>query len=158
MLEDSPKAAADMGSEIVILGACQPDLIQNDLSSSRVQPTVETAVPQVMTSHRYLRGAISGAAEPREARANSLINVGWCRDDAETHESFEKLQQLHVYGFELQYKSLDPLFAISIGAAAAFIRINREEKEAGRSTDQTMELLRRRIALAKGEIFGEKEA
>jgi hypothetical protein len=45
-------------------------------------------------------------------------------------------------------KALDPLFAISIGLAAAATRINREEKEAGRSTQQTVELLKRRVGLA----------
>jgi hypothetical protein len=39
------------------------------------------------------------------------------------------------------------LFAISIGLAAAATRINREEKEAGRSTQQTVELLKRRVGL-----------
>ncbi|EOA88356.1 uncharacterized protein SETTUDRAFT_160259 [Exserohilum turcica Et28A] len=45
-------------------------------------------------------------------------------------------------------KRLDPLFAISIGLAAAATRINREEKEKGRSTQQSLEVLRRRCGLA----------
>ncbi|KAG4414500.1 hypothetical protein IFR04_012345, partial [Cadophora malorum] len=39
----------------------------------------------------------------------------------------------------------DPLFAIFIGVGAAATRINREEKEAGRSTGQTVESGLRRI-------------
>ncbi|KAH7411646.1 hypothetical protein DE146DRAFT_750816 [Phaeosphaeria sp. MPI-PUGE-AT-0046c] len=45
-------------------------------------------------------------------------------------------------------KSLDPIFAISIGLAAAVTRINREEKEKGRSTAQSMDVLKRRWNLA----------
>jgi hypothetical protein len=45
-------------------------------------------------------------------------------------------------------RSLDPIFAISIGLAAAFTRINREEKEKGRSTTQSMDALKRRWNLA----------
>jgi len=35
---------------------------------------------------------------------------------------------------------------VSIGVAAAVVRINREEKEKGRSTQQTMDSLRRRTS------------
>jgi len=45
-------------------------------------------------------------------------------------------------------KRLDPLFALSIGAAAAAARISREEKEKGRNTQQTVEVLGRRFRLA----------
>jgi len=45
-------------------------------------------------------------------------------------------------------KRLDPLFAISIGLAAAFTRINREEKEKGRSTQESIDVLKRRWSLA----------
>ncbi|KAF1363944.1 hypothetical protein EJ07DRAFT_100797, partial [Lizonia empirigonia] len=45
-------------------------------------------------------------------------------------------------------RALDPLFAISIGLAAAVTRINREEKEKGRSTQETIEVAKRRWALA----------
>ncbi|KAG9195480.1 hypothetical protein G6011_00601 [Alternaria panax] len=45
-------------------------------------------------------------------------------------------------------KRLDPLFAISIGLAAAFTRINREEKEKGRSSQESIDVLRRRWSLA----------
>ncbi|PVH82798.1 hypothetical protein DL98DRAFT_125451 [Cadophora sp. DSE1049] len=41
----------------------------------------------------------------------------------------------------------DPLFAIFIGVGAAATRINREEKEAGRSTGQTVESGLRRVGL-----------
>ncbi|KAF1997208.1 hypothetical protein P154DRAFT_579132 [Amniculicola lignicola CBS 123094] len=44
-------------------------------------------------------------------------------------------------------KSLDPFFALSIGLAAALTRINREEKEKGQSTDQTIETLKRRVGI-----------
>ncbi|KAF2878166.1 hypothetical protein BDV95DRAFT_479402 [Massariosphaeria phaeospora] len=45
-------------------------------------------------------------------------------------------------------KRLDPLFALSIGLAAALTRINREEKEKGRSTAQTVDVLKSRVGLA----------
>ncbi|KAF1926562.1 uncharacterized protein M421DRAFT_6838 [Didymella exigua CBS 183.55] len=45
-------------------------------------------------------------------------------------------------------KALDPIFAISIGLAAAVTRINREEKEKDRSTQETIDVFKRRWALA----------
>lgn len=45
-------------------------------------------------------------------------------------------------------KTIDPLFAISIGLAAAGTRINREEKEKGRSTQQSVDLFRKRVGIA----------
>ena len=57
----------------------------------------------------------------------------------------------------------DPLFAIFIGVGAAATRINREEKEAGRSTGQTVESGLRRIGLGgwrggkDGKGVGESE-
>ncbi|KAF2146134.1 uncharacterized protein K452DRAFT_212954, partial [Aplosporella prunicola CBS 121167] len=45
-------------------------------------------------------------------------------------------------------KKLDPLFAISIGSAAALARINREEREKDRSPMQSWKTLQRRWALA----------
>ncbi|KAH7089899.1 hypothetical protein FB567DRAFT_590690 [Paraphoma chrysanthemicola] len=54
-------------------------------------------------------------------------------------------------------KRLDPIFAISIGLAAAVTRINREEKEKGRSTPESMDVLRRRWTLAwQGNAQGKK--
>ncbi|KAJ9641854.1 hypothetical protein H2201_003756 [Coniosporium apollinis] len=47
-------------------------------------------------------------------------------------------------------KTLDPLFALSIGTAAALVRINREEKEKGKSTQQTVQSLKRRWGLLMG--------
>jgi hypothetical protein len=47
-----------------------------------------------------------------------------------------------------RYRALDPIFAISIGLAAAVTRINREEKEKGRSTQETIDVFKRRWALA----------
>ncbi|KAK3216778.1 hypothetical protein GRF29_1g906933 [Pseudopithomyces chartarum] len=44
-------------------------------------------------------------------------------------------------------RRLDPIFAISIGLAAAATRINREEKEKGRSTAQTVDVFKRRLSL-----------
>ena len=51
------------------------------------------------------------------------------------------------------YRNLDPVFAFAIGSAAAATRINREEKEKGKSTDQTIESLRARV----GKMFGSGE-
>jgi hypothetical protein len=45
-------------------------------------------------------------------------------------------------------RRLDPIFAVSIGLAAAVTRINREEREKGRSTTQSMDVLKRRWNLA----------
>lgn len=36
-------------------------------------------------------------------------------------------------------RSLDPIFALFIGVGAATMRINREEKELGRSTKETLD-------------------
>ncbi|KAL5373810.1 hypothetical protein DPSP01_012427 [Paraphaeosphaeria sporulosa] len=44
-------------------------------------------------------------------------------------------------------RTLDPIFAVSIGLAAAATRINREEKDKGRSTAQTVDVFKRRVAL-----------
>ncbi|KAF2243316.1 hypothetical protein BU26DRAFT_523653 [Trematosphaeria pertusa] len=41
-------------------------------------------------------------------------------------------------------RRLDPLFALSIGVGAAATRINREEKEKGRGTAETVEVFKRR--------------
>lgn len=43
-------------------------------------------------------------------------------------------------------RSFDPIFALSIGFTAAAVRINREEKEKGRTTEQTLEALKRRTS------------
>ncbi|KAL9078781.1 MAG: hypothetical protein Q9157_002301 [Trypethelium eluteriae] len=42
-------------------------------------------------------------------------------------------------------KSLDPLFAIGIGLAAAGVRIRREEREKGHNWDETIALGKRRV-------------
>ncbi|KAF2718563.1 hypothetical protein K431DRAFT_305981 [Polychaeton citri CBS 116435] len=47
-------------------------------------------------------------------------------------------------------KTLDPLFAILVGATAAGVRINREEKEKGRSTQESLESLKARFGLVLG--------
>ena len=44
-------------------------------------------------------------------------------------------------------RRIDPLFAMSVGIAAAFVRINREEKEKGKTTQQSIESLKSRWAL-----------
>ncbi|OAL55473.1 hypothetical protein IQ07DRAFT_639153 [Pyrenochaeta sp. DS3sAY3a] len=54
-------------------------------------------------------------------------------------------------------KALDPVFAISIGLAAAFTRINREEKEKGRTTQESIDVLKRRWTLAWHEDNGDKK-
>jgi hypothetical protein len=41
----------------------------------------------------------------------------------------------------------DPIFAIFIGVGAAATRINREEKEKGRTTQQTLESAKRYVIL-----------
>ncbi|KAK5003572.1 hypothetical protein LTR28_009993, partial [Elasticomyces elasticus] len=46
--------------------------------------------------------------------------------------------------------ALDPVFAVFIGVSAAAMRINREEKERGKSTEQTIESVRRRWGLLVG--------
>ncbi|KAI4152116.1 MAG: hypothetical protein LQ340_003101, partial [Diploschistes diacapsis] len=38
---------------------------------------------------------------------------------------------------------LDPVFAVFVGVSAAAMRIRREEKEQGRSAEETWEILRR---------------
>ncbi|CZT19721.1 uncharacterized protein RCC_05575 [Ramularia collo-cygni] len=48
-------------------------------------------------------------------------------------------------------KAVDPIFAMSIGTLAAAVRINREEKEKGFTTDQTIASLKRRTAALFGE-------
>jgi len=47
-----------------------------------------------------------------------------------------------------KYRRLDPIFAVAIGLAAAATRINREEKEKGRSTAQSVDVFKRRWDLA----------
>ncbi|KAI1130308.1 hypothetical protein F5Y10DRAFT_263201 [Nemania abortiva] len=42
----------------------------------------------------------------------------------------------------------DPIFAVAIGLGAAALRINREEKEKGKTTQQTIESVKRRLSLA----------
>ncbi|KAK4580366.1 hypothetical protein LTR86_000569 [Recurvomyces mirabilis] len=43
---------------------------------------------------------------------------------------------------------IDPIYAMAIGAGAAAVRIRREEKEKGRTTEQSIESLKRRINMA----------
>ncbi|KAI9711221.1 MAG: hypothetical protein M1820_002208 [Bogoriella megaspora] len=42
-------------------------------------------------------------------------------------------------------KSLDPVFAIAIGLAAAGVRIRREEREEGHSMNETFDAGKRRV-------------
>jgi hypothetical protein len=53
--------------------------------------------------------------------------------------------------------TLDPIFAVSVGVAAAVVRINREEKEKGKSFEESKASLGRRAALAWKEVMGEEE-
>ncbi|PNH37185.1 hypothetical protein VD0004_g9595 [Verticillium dahliae] len=39
----------------------------------------------------------------------------------------------------------DPIFALAIGLGAAVTRINREEKDKGRSTQETIGIAKRRV-------------
>ncbi|SMQ47956.1 unnamed protein product [Zymoseptoria tritici ST99CH_1A5] len=43
-------------------------------------------------------------------------------------------------------RAIDPIFAMSVGAAAVVVRVNREEKEKGRTTEETIASLKRRTA------------
>ncbi|KAK5133369.1 hypothetical protein LTR08_007803 [Meristemomyces frigidus] len=40
----------------------------------------------------------------------------------------------------------DPIFAMSVGIAAAVVRVNREEKEKGHSTQDILDTLKRRTS------------
>ncbi|KFY33877.1 hypothetical protein V494_07241 [Pseudogymnoascus sp. VKM F-4513 (FW-928)] len=46
-------------------------------------------------------------------------------------------------------RAADPIFALFIGLGAATMRINREEKELGRSTKETIDAGLRRIGLPR---------
>ncbi|TPX07873.1 uncharacterized protein E0L32_010448 [Thyridium curvatum] len=48
-------------------------------------------------------------------------------------------------------RAVDPVFAIFIGVAAAATRINREEKEKGRTTSETLAAAKRRILGLSGK-------
>lgn len=41
-------------------------------------------------------------------------------------------------------RAIDPIFAVSVGTIAAVVRIKREEKEKGQTTEQTIASLKRR--------------
>ncbi|KAK7948269.1 uncharacterized protein PG986_009155 [Apiospora aurea] len=49
-------------------------------------------------------------------------------------------------------KVADPIFALVIGLGAAATRINREEKEKGKTTQQTIASLQRRLGLSKRSL------
>ncbi|OQN99621.1 hypothetical protein B0A48_14763 [Cryoendolithus antarcticus] len=53
-------------------------------------------------------------------------------------------------------KSIDPIFAMSVGLAAAYVRINREEKEKGKTTQQSVDSLRLRLPMALDAIKSTK--
>lgn len=42
---------------------------------------------------------------------------------------------------------IDPIFAVSVGIVAAGVRINREEKEKGKTTQETIDSLKKRVAM-----------
>ncbi|KFY71570.1 hypothetical protein V499_08230 [Pseudogymnoascus sp. VKM F-103] len=48
-------------------------------------------------------------------------------------------------------RTLDPIFALFIGLGAASMRINREEKELGRSTKETINSGLRRIGFPRAD-------
>ncbi|KAI4745128.1 hypothetical protein E4T50_04505 [Aureobasidium sp. EXF-12298] len=54
------------------------------------------------------------------------------------------------HGRTMQNGNLDPVFALFIGGSAAVVRINRDEKEKGKTTQETIESLKRRIGKATG--------
>lgn len=43
-------------------------------------------------------------------------------------------------------RAIDPIFAVAVGVTAVVVRVNREEKEKGRTTQETIDSLRRRTA------------
>ncbi|KAI1344002.1 hypothetical protein F5Y15DRAFT_411853 [Xylariaceae sp. FL0016] len=43
-------------------------------------------------------------------------------------------------------RAADPVFAVVCGLSAAALRINREEKEKGQTSQQTLDALKRRMA------------
>lgn len=45
-------------------------------------------------------------------------------------------------------RSIDPIFAIGVGLAAALVRIRREENERGKTLQDTMNSVRHRFDLA----------
>ncbi|KAI1506593.1 hypothetical protein F5X99DRAFT_403958 [Biscogniauxia marginata] len=45
-------------------------------------------------------------------------------------------------------RAADPIFAVVMGLAAAATRINREEKEKGKTTQQTIDAAKRRVGLS----------
>ena len=47
----------------------------------------------------------------------------------------------------MRCRAIDPFFALGIGIAAAAVRINREEKEKGKTTQETVESFKRRWSL-----------
>jgi hypothetical protein len=55
-------------------------------------------------------------------------------------------------------RGLDPIFAITVGLSAAVLRINRDEKEIGKSTSQTLESLRKRLGIAWEDVVGKSTA
>lgn len=54
------------------------------------------------------------------------------------------LSSLHVHTLTIS-RAVDPIFAVSVGVAAAAVRINREEKEKGRTTQESYSALKRRF-------------
>lgn len=58
----------------------------------------------------------------------------------------QKLTKNFLFSLGGRRRFFDPIFALSIGFTAAAVRINREEKEKGRSTEQTLEALKRRTS------------
>lgn len=46
---------------------------------------------------------------------------------------------------------------MSVGITAAVVRINREEKEKGKSFEQSQESLKRRAGLAWDQVMGEEQ-
>ncbi|KAF2746769.1 hypothetical protein M011DRAFT_404025 [Sporormia fimetaria CBS 119925] len=59
-----------------------------------------------------------------------------------------------IHSSDTPNRTLDPIFAITIGLAAAANRIHREETEKGRDMSQTLEVLRRRVGIAWESVRG----
>jgi hypothetical protein len=98
----------------------------------------------------------------------SKINSQAAREKQHASDHVLSIPHLQVRRFKYSLKlpgpysnklrrTLDPIFAVSAGVAAAVVRINREEKEKGKSFEESKASLGRRAALAWKEVMGEEE-
>jgi hypothetical protein len=99
---------------------------------------------------------------------DSKVNFHSAREKQYEHDDVLPIPHLQVRRFPYSlifsgphsnklHRTLDPIFAVSVGVAAAVVRINREEKEKGKSFEESKASLGRRAALAWKEVMGEEE-